>query len=337
MQIFHNPDYNFVKWRWPAIGLSLVVILAGVAMLVTRGPKLGVEFEGGTIVILKFQQPTPDERVRAALTSMPGGGGDNAQVQAYGDSSQHQVMVRVSRVGAESGGSLSDAADAVVTAVRQAGLGAFAGTCSATLLSDCVVGTEIVGPVVGQQLKRQGTLATVLALAGILIYLALRFQLSFAVGAVVATIHDLLVTVAFLQFFGYELTLNVIAAILTITGYSVNDTIVVFDRVRENMRSMRRDNLEHIVNVAVNQTLGRTIITAGTTLLSVIALYLFGGDVLKGMAFTLIVGIVSGTYSTVFIAAAIAIMWQGKKPMKGQVAPATAAPSPAPKPRRRAS
>ena len=326
MQIFHNPDYNFVKWRWPAIGLSLVVILAGVAMLVTRGPKLGVEFEGGTIVILKFQQPTPDEKVRGALNNMPGGGGDTAQVQAYGDSSQHQVMVRVSRVGAESGGSLSEAADAVVTAVRQAGLGDFE-----------VVGTEIVGPVVGEQLKRQGTLATVLALAGILIYLAVRFQFSFAVGAVVATLHDLLVTVAFLQFFGYELTLNVIAAILTITGYSVNDTIVVFDRVRENMRSMRRDNLEHIVNVAVNQTLGRTIITAGTTLLSVTALYLFGGEVLKGMAFTLIVGIVSGTYSTVFIAAAIAIMWQGKKPLKGQAAPATAAPSPAPKPRRRAS
>lgn len=326
MQIFHNPNYDFVKWRWPAIGLSLLIVFAGVALLVTRGPKLGVEFEGGTIVILKFQQPTTDERVRAALNNMPGGGGDNAQVQAYGDSSQNQVMVRVSRVGAESGGSLSEAADAVVASVRQAGLGEFQ-----------VVGTEIVGPVVGEQLKRQGTLATVLALTGILLYLALRFQLSFAVGAVVATIHDLVVTLAFLQFFGYELTLNVIAAILTITGYSVNDTIVVFDRVRENMRSMRRDNLEHIVNVAVNQTLGRTVITAGTTLLSVIALYFFGGDVLEGMAFTLMVGIISGTYSTVFIAAAIAIMWQGKKLLKGQAAPATAAPSPAPKPRRRAS
>ncbi len=326
MQIFHNPNYDFVKWRWPALGLSLLIVVAGIFMLVTRGPKLGVEFEGGTIVILKFQQPTTDERVRAALTNMPGGGGDNAQVQAYGDSSQNQVMVRVSRVGAESGGSLSEAADAVVASVKQAGLGEFE-----------VVGTEIVGPVVGEQLKRQGTLATVLALTGILLYLALRFQLSFAVGAVVATIHDLLVTLAFLQFFGYELTLNVIAAILTITGYSVNDTIVVFDRVRENMRSMRRDNLEHIVNVAVNQTLGRTVITAGTTLLSVIALYVFGGDVLEGMAFTLMVGIISGTYSTVFIAAAIAIMWQGKKLLKGQAAPATAAPSPAPKPRRRAS
>ena len=119
------------------------------------------------------------------------------------------------------------------------------------------------------------------------------------------------------------MTLNVIAGLLTITGYSVNDTIVVFDRVRENMRGMRRDNLAQIVNVAVNQTLGRTVITAGTTLLSVIALYLFGGEVLEGFAFTMLVGIISGTYSTVFIAAAIAIMWQGRKPIKGQVVAAS--------------
>jgi preprotein translocase subunit SecF len=176
----------------------------------------------------------------------------------------------------------------------------------------------------------------VLALGGILVYIALRFQLSFAVGAVVATLHDLLMVLSFLAFFGYDLTLNVIAGILTITGYSVNDTIVVFDRVRENMRGMRRDNLTDIVNVAVNQTLARTVITAGTTLLSVLALYLFGGEVLQGFAFTMLVGIVSGTYSTVFIAAAIAILWQGRKPLK----PSAAAPAPAParKPgRRRAS
>ena len=144
-----------------------------------------------------------------------------------------------------------------------------------------VVGTEIVGPVVGEQLKRQGLMATVLALGGILAYIALRFQFSFAVGAIAATLHDLLVCLAFLSFFKYDLTLNVIAGLLTITGYSVNDTIVIFDRVRENMRGMRRDNLTHIVNVAVNQTLARTVITAGTTLLSVIALYLFGGEVLQ--------------------------------------------------------
>jgi preprotein translocase subunit SecF len=173
-------------------------------------------------------------------------------------------------------------------------------------------------------------------MGGILLYIAFRFQLSFAVGAIAATVHDLLVTLAFLAFFGYDMTLNVIAGLLTITGYSVNDTIVIFDRVRENMRSMRRDSLTQIVNVAVNQTLGRTVITAGTTLLSVIALYLFGGEVLEGFAFTMMVGIISGTYSTVFIAAAIAIMLQGRKPIKGQAATTPDTPERRPS-RRRAS
>lgn len=326
MQIFKNPNYNFVRWRWPALALSLAVILAGAAVIGTKGPKLGVEFEGGSIVIVKFAEPQPDlQRVRASLQALPDNLGNDALVQQYGDVSQRQVMIRVAHVGAESGGSLSQTADAVEAVVRKANLGAFD-----------VVGREIVGPVVGEQLKKQGTWATVLALAGILIYITLRFQLSFAVGAIVATIHDLLVTVAFLAFFQYDITLNVIAALLTITGFSVNDTIVVFDRVRENMRGMRRDNLEHIVNVAVNQTLGRTVITAGTAFLSTLALYLFGGEVLKGLAFTMLVGIISGTYSTVFIAAAIAIMWQGRKPLGGQTTSATPS-SPARKPRRRAS
>jgi preprotein translocase subunit SecF len=326
MQIFHNPNYNFVRWRWPALALSLVVILAGAAVIGTKGPKLGVEFEGGSIVVVKFAESLPDlERVRSSLQSLPGNVGNDAVVQQYGDTSQRQVMIRVAHVGAESGGSLSETADAVVKVLRDANLGTFE-----------VVGREIVGPVVGEQLKRQGTWATVLALAGILIYIALRFQLSFAVGAIVATIHDLLVTIAFLAFFQYDITLNVIAALLTITGFSVNDTIVVFDRVRENMRGMRRDNLEHIVNVAVNQTLGRTVITAGTAFLSTLALYLFGGEVLHGLAFTMLVGIISGTYSTVFIAAAIAIMWQGRKPLGGQAAAAAPA-TPVRKPRRRVS
>lgn len=310
MQILKNPNFNFVRWRWHAIGLSLVVIAIGLGSILTRGLQLGVEFEGGTIVILKFDAEPDVAAIRSALAAGLSGG-DDAIVQRYGESDRHEVMIRVSEVGAEVAGELSRTADAVVDTVRKANVGNFA-----------LEGTEIVGPIVGDQLKRQGTLATVLALAGILVYIALRFQFSFAVGAVVATIHDLLVTLTFLALFQYDLTLNVIAGILTITGYSVNDTIVVFDRVRENMRSMRRDRLDHIVNVAVNQTLARTIITAGTTLLSVVALFLFGGEVLKGFAFTMIVGIVSGTYSTVFIAAAIAILWQGKRPIKGQAAPA---------------
>ena len=154
-------------------------------------------------------------------------------------------MIRVAQTAAQSSGNLSADADAVVAALKQANIGAFE-----------VAGTEIVGPVVGQQLKKQGILATVFALTGILVYIALRFQVSFAVGAIAATLHDLLICLAFLAFFRYDMTLNVIAGLLTITGYSVNDTIVIFDRVRENMRGMRRDNLTQIVNVAVNQTLG---------------------------------------------------------------------------------
>ena len=326
MQIFKTPNFNFVRWRWHAIALSLFIVLAGAAMVYrNNGLPLGVEFEGGSIVVLQFEQPPNLQQIRNALAAgMPGG--DDAIVQSYGDASQRQVMVRVSEVGAESGGELSKTANLVVETLQKANIGKFTDE-----------GREVVGPVVGQQLKRQGTLATVLALAGILVYIGLRFQFSFALGAVAATIHDLLVTLAFLVFFGYDITLNVIAAILTITGYSVNDTIVVFDRVRENMRSMRRDNLEHIVNVAVNQTLARTIITAGCTLLSVVALYLFGGEALKGFAFTMIVGIISGTYSTVFIAAAIAIMLQRGKPMKGQAAVASTPTERTPRRRARAS
>ena len=325
MKFFSNPNYDFVRWRWHAITLSLLVILAGVAVIATRGLQKGVDFEGGTIVIVKFDTPKRIDEVRAAITSGVAGGGD-AVVQDYGPSGSGTVMIRVRRTGHESGGELSQEAEAVFAALKKSPLGGFT-----------VVGTEIVGPVVGEQLRRQGILATVLALAGIMAYIALRFQLSFAVGAIVATLHDLLVCMAFLAFFRYDLTLNVIAGLLTITGYSVNDTIVIFDRVRENTRGRRGENLAAVVNTAVNQTLSRTIITAGTTLLSVIALYLFGGDVLEGFAFTMLVGIISGTYSTVFIAAAIAIMLQGRKPVKGQMATA-AAPETTRKPgRRRAS
>jgi preprotein translocase SecF subunit len=176
-----------------------------------------------------------------------------------------------------------------------------------------VISQELVGPVIGADLQRTGIYATLASIVGITIYIGIRFRFAFAIGAIAATLHDVLVTVAFLTFFGYDLSLNIVAAILTITGYSVNDTIVIFDRVRENLRSKRRDSLESVVNLSVNQTLGRTIITAGTTFLAVLALYLFGGEVLEGFAFTMLVGIVSGTYSTVFIAAAIAILLSGRQ------------------------
>jgi preprotein translocase subunit SecF len=305
MHIFNHPNFDFVRWKWHAIAISWVIILAGVLVIWKNGMPKGVEFSGGTIVIVQFdQQPNLDEIRR----SLPGGGAD-AVVQQYGDPGAKQVLIRVHSAGAEAGGALSATADQVTEELKTRNLGTFK-----------VIGTTIVGPTVGAELQRRGILATVFALGGILVYIAFRFRLSFAVGAVVATIHDLLITLAFLAIFRYELSLNVIAALLTITGYSMNDTIVIYDRVRENMRSMRRDNIGSIVNAAVNQMLDRTLITGGLTLLSVIALYFFGGEVLKGFAFTMIVGIITGTYSSVFIAAAIVVIWQGRTPVK--VAPA---------------
>jgi preprotein translocase subunit SecF len=318
MHIFKNTNFDFLRWRWHAIGLSTLIIVAGALTIITRGLPLGIEFAGGTAVIAQFEQTPTIEQVRTALAQNYPGGAENTVVQTYGDPAQRQIMIRVPQVGAEAGAALSTSAGQVEEALKKANLGNFT-----------IVGREIVGPAVGQDLRTKGLWASVLSLLGILGYIAFRFQFSFAVGAVVATIHDLLVTLAFLAFFRYDLTLNVIAALLTITGFSTNDTIVIFDRVRENLRGMRRDSLSHVINVAINQTLGRTIITSGTALLSSLALFFFGGEVLHGFAFTMVVGIITGTYSTVFIAAAIVSFWRGKGPAKAAAhAPATTAVAP---------
>ena len=319
MRLFKNANYDFLRWRWHAVALSWIVIIAGIAVIATKGLPRGIEFAGGTAVIAQFDQTPSVQAVREALNRNYPGGGQDAVVQTYGDPSLRQVMVRVPQVGAEQGASLSTTAQAVEAALRKGNLGNFT-----------IVGTEIVGPAVGKELEEKGLWAFGLSLVGILAYLAFRFQFSFALGAVVATIHDILVTVAFLAFFQYDLTLNVIAAILTVTGYSTNDTIVIFDRVRENMRSHRRESLNSVINLAINQTLGRTVLTAGTALLSAIALFLFGGEVLRGFAFSMIVGVITGTYSSVFVAAAIVTFWRPKHRRAVAAAAEAAAVSPQP-------
>src|SRR4051812_33954417 len=319
MHIFNNTHYNFLRWRWHALIVSWIVILAGLAVIATKGIPKGVEFAGGTVVITEFDKPTSVQQVREALDRNFPGGGQNVVVQAYGDTSK-QVLIRVPSSGAESGQSLSRTKDAVVSALQKSSVGAFK-----------IAGTEIVGPTVGAELTSKGLWATVLSLIGILAYLAFRFQFSFGVGAVVATLHDLLITLAFLAFFRYDMTLNVIAAILTMTGYSTNDTIVIFDRIRENLRSMRRDSMRDVINASINQTLGRTVITAGTALLTSLALFFFGGEVLHGFAFTMVVGIITGTYSSVFIAAATVSFWRGNAPSRAAAhAPASSTPTTAP-------
>ena len=295
MRIFTNANYNFIRWRWHALVASIVIIWVGVATIFLRGGlPLGIEFTGGTAVILKFEQPVGEDVVRRAVDPVS----KEAVVQQYGAPADHQIVVRLPEMaGHEEGTRLEEDAQKVEAALKAANVGTFE-----------VRGKDSIGPVMGKDYQSKGVWATVAALGGMLVYVAFRFRFTFAVGAIVAAFHDILITLVFLAWFHYDLTLNVIAGLLTITGYSVNDTIVVFDRVRENQRQMRREPLDQIVNKSVNQTLGRTIITSGTTLLAVLSLYLFGGEVLRGFAFTMLVGVLTGTYSTVFIAATLAII-----------------------------
>jgi preprotein translocase subunit SecF len=316
MRIFVNTHYDFLKWRWHAIVVSWIIILAGLGVAVKRGGlPLGIDFSGGTIVIVEFDKPTPEEPVRKALDAVPG----DKVVQQYGDPQQHRVLVRLPQVkGSEQGFGLESGANQIANALKAANVGHFN-----------IVSQEVVGPIVGEELKSKGIWATVFSIIGIGIYVWFRFRFSFAMGASIATVHDILITLAFLVFFNYELSLNIIAAILTIAGYSVNDTIVVFDRVRENLHLTRRETLDKVINDSVNQTLGRTVITSSTTFLAVLSLYLFGGEVLRGFAFTMLVGIVTGTYSTVFIASSVAVLIgnQQAAAMKGAAKPVGASAS----------
>jgi preprotein translocase subunit SecF len=309
MQIFTNTNYNFIRWRWHAIVLSSLVVLGGIALAASRGGlALGIDFAGGTNVIVKFEQPVSEDSVREALNAIPG---DKA-VQQYGDLAGNEILIKLPQVEtAEQGTSLEQGGQQAIEALRKAGLPMFE-----------VISTEIVGPVIGADLQRKGVYATLASLLAITAYIAFRFRPSFALGSLIATLHDILVTFAFLIYFNYELSLNIVAALLTMVGYSVNDMIVIFDRVRENMRSQRRESLDKVINDGVNQTLARTVITSGTVFLSVLALYLFGGEVLEGFAFTLLVGTLATTYSGWFIAPSIAIMLSERKKTSAEPAAA---------------
>jgi preprotein translocase subunit SecF len=314
MRILTDVNINWLRWRWHALAVSWLIILAGVALMATRGLPLGIDFSGGTIVVVQFEKPVTEEAVRNALAPIPG----EKVVQRYGDEGGNELMIRLPQgPEVEQGFALEQRATAIVDNLRKANLGKFE-----------VLSTEVVGPVVGEDLQRKGVYATLASLFGIMCYIALRFRLSFGIGAMVASIHDVLITISLLMLFGYELSLNVVAAILTLVGYGVNDQIVIFDRVRENLRSNRREPIDVVINKSVNQTLPRTVITAGTTALSVLSLYLFGGEVLEPFAFAMLVGIITSTYSTVFIASAIAAVLSQRKRATAAAAASTPAATP---------
>ena len=294
MEILKNPHFDFLgKARYFVIA-SLLLIAAGVAFIATRGLRYGVEFSGGTQLIVTFQNPPDTDRIRDAVEPVAPG----SVIQRYGEASQNRVLIRV--------GSTGEGED--LDAHARAVLAALGGSYAANPVVES--NSEIVGPVVGAELRRKAVQLTVLGLLFQLIYIGFRFKGAvWGAGATVAVLHDVLVTLALLAFFGYEITLNVIAALLTLVGYSVNDTIVIFDRARENLRHKRKEPLRKILNDSLNQTLSRTLISNGTTFLSVLALYLFGGEVLRGFGFTMVVGILVGTYSTIYIASPLVVWW----------------------------
>ncbi len=288
----------------------------------TEAFNLGVDFKGGTVITAKFKDGKPtDDQLRGALNQV---GVVDPVIQDSTDKPD-EVLIKVPLEESTEAGQTSDPNNPQATQV-QAGrmtvknaLDTFGKEAEGENTLDSVadakykiIGTDSVGAVAGSQLRNQAVLATLLGLVGILLFIAFRYDWTYAAGAVIAVFHDVIMVLAFFSIFQWEVNLTVIAAILTIVGFSVNDSIVIFDRVRENQAGNRSDSLFKITNDSINQTLSRTVITAGLVLLSVLALVIFGGEVLRSFSLALLVGIILGTYSTIAIASPIAIWWQGK-------------------------
>jgi preprotein translocase subunit SecF len=296
MEILKNPNFDFLGRTRYFVSLSLLLIFAGFGVMAVRGVRYGVEFSGGTQLIVKFQGTPATDRVRDAVEKVAPG----AVIQSYDAPAKNQVLIRLAIAGETE---LTGPAERV-----QKALAAEYGQNPVVESS-----SEIVGPVVGAELRQKAVQLTVLGLLFQMIYIGIRFGGAvWGTAATIAAFHDVLITLGFLAFFNFEITLNVIAALLTLVGYSVNDTIVIFDRARENLRQRRKDSLAKIINDSVNQTLTRTLISNGTTFLAVLGLFLFGGEVLRAFGFTMVVGIVVGTYSTIYIASPIVVWWQGR-------------------------
>jgi len=279
---------DFMGQRKIAMMISGLVILVSIISLIVRGLNFGIDFTGGTLVEVAYQKPAAIKEVRQNLKQA---GMDKALVQYFGTA--RDVLIRLPVTGKQSNAKLSND---VMSALR------------ADNTKVQMRRVEFVGPQVGRELADQGTLAMLYALIGILIYVAWRFEWRFAVGSVAALVHDVLITVGFFSLFQFEFTLPVLAAILAVIGYSLNDTIVVFDRIRENFRKLRKMETSALMNRSVNETLRRTVLTSLTTLLVLLALYFFGGEVMLGFALALIIGVVVGTYSSIFIASPVTMM-----------------------------
>jgi preprotein translocase subunit SecF len=295
MQLFKSEThFNFMGRIKAAVIFSTVLILIGLgSVALSGGLKFGIDFAGGTLIQLQFKNPPDIEVIRDGLKTI---GLGESTIQEFG--SKRDILIRVQRS--------EEKLEAVGSMVRKSLMGKF------NVDEISVERVEMVGPKVGRDLREKALLSILYAIIGIVIYISWRFELQYAIAAIIALIHDVLVTMGAFSIFDKEFTLVIVAAFLTIIGYSLNDTIVVFDRIRENLRRKGKSSIADMINTSINQTLSRTLLTSGTTLLVVIALFFFGGEIIHDFSFALLVGIFIGTYSSIFIASVFLVYWDSR-------------------------
>ncbi|HVO25834.1 MAG TPA: protein translocase subunit SecF [Candidatus Margulisiibacteriota bacterium] len=291
-------NFDFIRFRWIALGISWVLIAIGIFSLIIRGgPNYGIDFSGGIMLHLRFPQPQSLNDIRHALDSV---NLSDATIQDFG-SGGTEFLVRLPVTSSETKG----ITDTVTQALQQQfGKDHFE-----------VLRVELVGPRVGSELRQRALLAVMFSTVLMAAYIWFRFEFRFGIGAAVALVHDVLVAIGALSVFNYEIDLTVVAALLTVVGFSVHDTVIVCDRIRENMRKGRRESIGNIINRSINETLSRTVLTTGTAILVVLSLFILGGNVIRGFAFTLLVGFIIGTYSSIYIASPI-VLWMERAPAR---------------------
>ena len=277
-----------------ALIFSALLILAGIASIAVQGGlKYGIDFEGGTLVQLKFPEAPAIDSIRSVLKELKF---EDSTIQEFG--SPDTILIRVERADGE----LQEMGSHIKSALEEKK--GFTGII--------IERVEMVGPKVGKDLRMKALLSILYAIIGIVIYISWRFELQYAIAAIIALLHDVLITMGAFSMLDKEFTLVIVAAFLTIIGYSLNDTIVVFDRIRENTRRKSKESLIDIINTSINQTLSRTLLTSGTTLLVVVALFFLGGEIIHDFSFALLVGVVVGTYSSIFIASVFLVYWESR-------------------------
>jgi preprotein translocase subunit SecF len=303
LRIIHDTSYDFIRWWKWALGLTVAFLVIGLGYIAVSPPAYSIEFTGGTLMQLEFVRPADAGAIRSALAS---GGVEGAEIQQFGSNRDYTVRAQdAAHVQTQAGGA-ETVANRIESVLRQR-----FGQDQMT-----VVRTEAVGPRVGSELRRGAIIAILISFLITLVYLSVRFEWRFATAAIVATSHDIIATIAFIALMHLEISLTVVAGLLTVLGYSLNDTIIIFDRVRENLRKGRKESLYETLNRSVNETLPRSILTHATTLAATLALLIFAGDVIRPFAWVMTFGIFTGTFSSIFVAGPILLWIERKWPRK---------------------